>query len=462
MAGIDPALPFDASQIVRPPQSLPSHDPVWVRSNFSEKSGDKPRVGLLIPCLNQGGGEAWTLSLIKSTQGVLDWVGVVCLDPAAKANPVMRAAMEEVVPTLFGREEVKELADRCDVLVSWVVEDMKSLLTGEAPPLIWVDHFPHDAMYDEMTRLCLEGVARIVAVSEVCLPGIPPAWKDKTSVLWNAVEPERLISRRKRLAMLASWGVPADAKVAGFYARMALEKRPDAMVRLASHLPSHWHVVLVGESQPYPDEAMYLARMLSQLDPAVRDRIHILPPDHAAGDVLGSLDVLVNPAHIESFGLTMSEALWLGVPVVSTPYGMAKIHPELVYGVDLDAPGATLASAVLEADSLGPRPGSEAFARNHFSEKRFGEEWVSLIREVLGLPPSYPSLPAQLVGFANSFSNHLAGGLSEVSAATLTHRENTCSLCPFFVRSEIRCERCGCNLAIKRTWKTSSCPEGKW
>ena len=460
MAGIDLDVAFDPHPPLPPPAQI-AEDRILPNGIFSEKKGSVPRVGLLTPCLNQGGGEAWGYALIKSSLRELNWVGVVCLDPIEKTNAVMVEKMGELVPIQFGREKIRELALHCDVLVSWIIEQGVND-EGAKPPIIWVDHFAHDEEYNSVVQKCIEGSAHIVAVSEVCLPGVPLKWKSKTSIIWNAVDADRLTRKRSKPSMRSIWNVPPEAKVAGFYSRMDQGKRPDAMIRLASHLPNHWHVVMVGEAHIYPDQMRKMARALSQLEPSVRKRIHILPPDHASGDVLGAFDVLVNPAEVESFGLTTCEALWVGTPTVATLAGMAKLHPELVYEIGLDASGEELARVVLEADAGGPRPGSEAFARTHFSEKRFESEWTSLIRSVAGLAPAYPSLPAQAMNFAHASMDHISSGFEGTEPKEEKRREGICDLCPFFVRAEARCEKCGCNLAVKRGWATSSCPEGKW
>jgi glycosyltransferase involved in cell wall biosynthesis len=199
-----------------------------------------------------------------------------------------------------------------------------------------------------------------------------------TSVIRNAVDVHRLEVRRSRAEMRRAWGVPPGSLVAGYLGRLSAEKDPHAMRRMIGHLPDDWHGVLVGSGaeriQPHP-------------------RLHLVGTDPAAGDVLSAFDVLVVPSHYESFGLTMAEGLWAGVPVVSTEVGIARLEPGLTRVIPVDADGPTLARAILDdqADMRGTaeRTGAgKLFARERLSPDRFGREWTDLI---LATAPARPA-----------------------------------------------------------------------
>ncbi len=367
-------------------QEDPEAPPVLVRR--ARESGPV-RVGILAPCFNQGGAEAWGNAMARATAGRLAWAGTVVLADESRANPEMVRKTRELMPVEFGLEAAVTLASRVDVLLSWAATMHRGILdrVSPAPKVIYWDHFPHDEVYVQPMRDCLDGVSHIVGVSELCEPGFPPEFSGRASIIWNAVDPEKLAIGRPRAEMHRLWGVPAGAKVAGFYSRLAPEKRPCAMIRLAAALPADWHVVLVGDCGPYRAERARIEAAIAGLEPGIAARVHLPGPDSAAGDVLNAFDALVVPPEVESFGLTMAEGLWMGRPIVSTRVGVAKIHPELTYPVALDATGEELARAVCSAASSGPRPGSLEFARARFAPARFSRRCARLI-EKLADPPN--------------------------------------------------------------------------
>jgi glycosyltransferase involved in cell wall biosynthesis len=238
-------------------------------------------------------------------------------------------------------------------------------------------HFPGESPWGEGSEFLLRGVDRFVAVSELALESIPRSIRERVEVIWNAVEPGRLAVRRGRSTMRGRWGIPPDVTVAGYIGRLAPEKDPDAMLRLAAELPEPWHVVIVGDGR----EREGLARKVEALG---LDRARLVGGDTDVGDVLGAFDTLVVPSLYESFGLTMAEGLWAGVPVLATRSGLAKLVPGLVREIRAGAGGGELADAVLadRRDVAGTRLRVEragSFARERLGLDRFGRAWTELL-----------------------------------------------------------------------------------
>lgn len=44
----------------------------------------------------------------------------------------------------------------------------------------------------------------------------------------------------------------------------------------------------------------------------------------------------------------------------------------------------------------------------------------------------------------------------------IDNRKNICNSCPAFNKTQNRCTKCGCNMAMKTYIKAASCPLGKW
>ena len=284
------------------------------------------------------------------------------------------------MPIGYGLEAARVLASSCDVIISWAVINVAKVLDGlkRPPEVIMACHFPVEAPWGHGTLELLSGVSRYVAVSELALESVPNPLRGRVEVIWNAVDERRLTIHRDRARMRANWGCPADALIAGFLGRLSHEKDPQAMLRLAAHLPEPWHVVLVGEGR----EKASLAR---QIHDQGLTRVHLVGNDPSAGDVLNAFDTLVVPSRYESFGLTLAEGLWVGLPVVATHCGLAKLVPGLVHEVPFCASGEVLAEAILHdrvdlASTIIRVLDARAFARERLGLERFGRSWSEFLR----------------------------------------------------------------------------------
>ena len=338
------------------------------------------RVGLWCPCLGLGGAEVWQLALARSVDpGLIAWSGAAVLEGRSAADARMAGVLGSIMPVGYGHDAARTLAAASDVVISWAVASVPDLLRGVEPPpsVVVACHFPGESPWRPGTEAMLSGVDRFVGVSELAIESIPTRIRDRVEVIWNAVDPSRLEVRRDRRSMRAAWGVPEDAPVAGFVGRLAPEKGPWAMLRLAEALPEPWHVVVVGDGREG-------AGMAVAIEARGLDRAHLVGGDLGVGDVLNAFDTLIVPSRHESFGLTLAEGLWAGSPVVATRSGLAKLVPGLVREVAVGAPAAELAGAVLtdlqDPGSTRARVDrARAFARERLTPGRFGREWTDLL-----------------------------------------------------------------------------------
>jgi len=127
-----------------------------------------------------------------------------------------------------------------------------------------------------------------------------------------APDPDRRVPTR------AALGVPADAPVVSYVARIVPEKRPELFLAAARHVldarPDVWFL-LVGQGagvESAREEAMRLGLGERLLMPGF---VEHLP------DVYHASDVFLSTSRYEGFGLAIAEAMAAGVPVVSTLVG---------------------------------------------------------------------------------------------------------------------------------------------
>lgn len=361
------------------PEGFPSREPARGRV----------RAGLVAPCAYRGGAEAVMLAQLRHVDSAkVAWTGCAVLGGEGASDPGMIADLGAMTPVAFGRAAAVALARECDVLIVWAVDDLPAILDaagGRRPKVINVCHSPVESPWGIDHNARASGVDRWVAVSELALPAIPQAARENlpTSVIWNAVDTARLAVHRSREDMHRSWGVPPGALVAGYLGRLSAEKDPHAMRRLIGHLPEPWHAVVVGAGAEVLDS---------------HPRLHVVGNDPAAGDCLNAFDCLIIPSHYESFGLTLAEGLWMGVPVVSTPVGIEKLWPGLTWPIPTGADGPTLAVGARMCRAYPEKVAhAKAFARKHLGPDRFGREWTDLI---ISLAPAPVAPPAPTPGMA--------------------------------------------------------------
>lgn len=340
------------------------------------------RVGLVAPCLMMGGAESWQLALadaVGATLGdLVEFAGAAIVDPG-RIDPGALADLSDLMPVEVGIDAVRDLAARVDVVATWAVLDYPALFEGLASPprTLFVAHLP--TPWSDSSAAMLAGVDRFVAVSDSALAAIPPDLAARAEVIPNAVDAGRLESTRGRAEVRASWGVPAGDRVIGFLGRLAPEKDPLACARLARSLPPGYSVVVVGGGPLAADLA-------ADAPPNLR----IVGPDRDRGGALAGFDRLIVPSRFESFGLQMAEAAWSGVPILSTPVGLAGENPGLARPIPIDADGPTLAAAALAdladpADAARRAEAARATVRRRFGPERFGRAYA---RALAGLAPA--------------------------------------------------------------------------
>ncbi len=348
------------------------------------------RLGLFCPCLGLGGAESWQLALIRAIDPELvAWQGAVVTDGRQLVAPKMLGPLSSRMPVGFGLNAARALAESSDVLISWSVLDYGAVFRGlHCPPRVALAcHFPGEMPWTSAAEQLLSRVTRLVAVSELAVESLPVSLRGQAKVIWNAVDGTRLNQTRTVDATRSEWGILPGVKVAGYLGRLSAEKDPDAMLRLAQELPDHWYVVVVGDGRERQAMADKVARLgLS--------RVRLVPGTAEVGDTLAAFDSLVVPSLYESFGLTMAEGFWSGVPVVATRSGLAKVVPGLVQEIGFVSSGTELAAAILldhkfdVQGRLARVARARSFAEERLDLARFGSEWTSLVVDLAGRNPS--------------------------------------------------------------------------
>lgn len=248
------------------------------------------------------------------------------------------------VPYHQGREAVARLCTKADIVVTWGIDELTSLLPSPRPKVIAVHHGDKDAGWIGET-MWQAGVDEFVCVNREAADHIQT--KRNLPVHWipNAINLDRVKSTPKLDAIKAS---VAGKKVVLFGHRFSQEKRPQLAVEMASHLPDDWILIMAGDGPLKPSSA-----------PA---NVHLVGHVGTLADWLAVADCFISLSTFEGFGLSMAEANAASVPIVATPKGIGPDVATIV--LPLEATAKQWAQAVVE--SVGrPTPKADYSITSH-------------------------------------------------------------------------------------------------
>lgn len=84
-----------------------------------------------------------------------------------------------------------------------------------------------------------------------------------------------------------------------------------------------------------------------------------------------------------------------------------------------------------------------------------------LMVELAGAAPAPgPGLLRKAANFTRAVVSHVTAGLPILDEAATAARLAVCATCP--ARRDGSCTLCGCNLAVKASWRDQDCPRGLW
>jgi glycosyltransferase involved in cell wall biosynthesis len=231
------------------------------------------------------------------------------------------------VPAYEGSDAIRSLCSQSDVIVSWLVNPRDYGFKGR------VIMIHHGSPVDEsQTQASLQG-DEIVCVSRETAAHIRTLTNKPVHWIPNAVDRSRLVAR-------TAMELPPK-KLCVWIHRFAADKRPELAVAIAHHLPPDWQLVMAGDNG-------------SGLKLATNDRVTILPPQWP-GDLLCRASCFLSTSKFDGFGLSVAEAIAAGVPVVSSPAGIAT-EPGLATIVPHDADPAAWAEAIVATAQTSTRP----------------------------------------------------------------------------------------------------------
>lgn len=439
-ADVEPVVPSKPTRLAHPRR---------------ERSG-KLRVGIASVGCYLGGAERWISDLLDHCDGSrIEWEGVDYLAAInAPQIPTVRADWLEHCPVGQGADAIRDMAERVDLMVAWgIMTAQLEQILAPGYPLIQVSH----TALDEPGLHQMAGFpgSTSAACSRAALRGLSPDRRASAKVILNCVSPDRVARTRTTAAMLSEWGLPPDAKVAGWLGRISWEKRPELFIDAVAHLPEGWCGVMVGAGLDR-QKAIALAERVAP------GRIAFPPPALGpVGDILGAFDCHVMTTRSEACSLAAAETWLAGVPLISPRVGVLEDHPELARLIPLNPTGKVVADAILadELESMGTARRvrrAREFAADVMSPERFGREWTDFL---CSKARKEPTMIEKAVSFTRAIVKHVATGAHHASPEVQAERELSCFSCSHLDKAKDRCAVCGCvAMKTKRSWADQSCP----
>jgi glycosyltransferase involved in cell wall biosynthesis len=185
------------------------------------------------------------------------------------------------------------------------------------------------------------------------------------SVIYNGVDPAHLTRSGRRGAMRTRLGFRPDDFVVGSMMRLTPGKNPELLVEAISRLPPRFKLLLVGWGS-LEHKLLYMANRIAP------GRCVITTAEEHLGDYYGALDAFCLPSTSEGFGLATLEAMFCGLPVITTKTGFP---PELlvsrVHYVPCRLAAESIAKAVATVAN-NPRWAAGLAAEGRRAAERFG------------------------------------------------------------------------------------------
>jgi len=320
----------------------------------SAKRWAGPRVLFLAGYYSvEGGTETFHKTLIPRMRERMNIIGFCAL----YHHPGDPAPLK--VPYRTGEKAAIEMVKQADVIVSSSVHTLARILPKDRPPVVSVHHSDLTCEWNNANQVTqLDYFDTMVCVNESVAEKYQDIGKSVVHIP-NVVDPARVAYRSTDLR--SRYDIPTDSKVVLFLHRMSKEKQPLKAVEIARQLPDDWVMVIAGGGI-----------LAEQVRKAVHPKVRYVGSVANPAGWLSIADCFLSLSIYEGYGLSVAEAAAAGVPVISTPTGIApQIGAHLIYN---DAPAEQWVAGIVNAKPVQPNA-------SLCDVERFVDQWENVVRE---------------------------------------------------------------------------------
>lgn len=319
---------------------------------------DRPRVGWLSTAFMQlGGTETFHRTLIPRLKATINVIGFVATGQTGGDGKTLK------VRYATGVNSARDLAFASDVLVTWGISDLRSLLPANRPRVIAVHHSDESS---DWSNHCianqLDLIDSVVCVNKEVFERLSHLGRP-VHYIPNAVDPKRIIPSGRQSELRTQFGIPSDTKIVLFGHRLSAEKRPDLAVEIGKRLPDGWTMVIAGDGP----EMLQVQRSA-----AGTHNVRVIGLCDNLADWLSISDCFLSLSTFEGFGLSIAEAMTAGVPTVSTPTGIA---PGLAITLPINSDADAWANAIVNSSNWQQPDGIQEM----FNVQTMVDSWSRLI-----------------------------------------------------------------------------------
>jgi trehalose synthase len=267
-------------------------------------------------------------------------------------------------------------------------------------PWVWRCHVdlsnPNPALWEFLKGFVLDYDRMVISHEHYRRRGMPMEQWICRPAIDPLSEKNRDLSEAETAALLAKYGVPTDKPLVTQISRFDKWKDPLGVVEVFSEVKRHvdCRLVLCGSMAPDDPEGWAIYR---QVEDAARplidagDVILITAEDHLLVNALQRASaVILQKSLREGFGLTVTEGLWKGRPVIASRVGGIPLQIEdgetgfLLDPTDVEG-FAWRVRQVLENPDLGERLGraGKEHVRQHFLITRLLSDYLDMLNAEL-------------------------------------------------------------------------------
>ena len=267
-------------------------------------------------------------------------------------------------------------------------------------PWVWRCHVdlsnPNPALWEFLKGFVLDYDRMVISHEHYRRRGMPMEQWICRPAIDPLSEKNRDLSEAETAALLAKYGVPTDKPLVTQISRFDKWKDPLGVVEVFSEVKRHvdCRLVLCGSMAPDDPEGWAIYR---QVEDAARplidagDVILITAEDHLLVNALQRASaVILQKSLREGFGLTVTEGLWKGRPVIASRVGGIPLQIEdgetgfLLDPTDTEG-FAWRVRQVLENPDLGERLGraGKEHVRQHFLITRLLSDYLDMLNAEL-------------------------------------------------------------------------------
>lgn len=334
----------------------------WACSTCDHRN-DKPepiKVCFYTPGFWMGGAERWIVSLCKNFDPNNVKAAAVVVRDEGQKNPLMVDALPRWVDYHEGVKHLTEVANKCNVLISWGCHGVAEYTKDVTVPIIDVHHAASREPYVVNLGIASwQATQNVVAVSDACKMQFGDKWPNVT-LISNGADIDRAVPKEGRDATRAKLGVLRGENLVACVSRIMPDKRIDVLCESVARLPSNVKLLLVGPQMHYgPDDLRRWRKYLP-------GRLTILPEANHVGDYLAAADCFALASPSEAHPLAVNEAWLSGLPVAMfrLPWveWLEQQHGPMVYDAPNKSGSTGLSKAISEALADPKQIGAKARA----------------------------------------------------------------------------------------------------